>query len=107
MKEYYLKTGKRVKGPYLLDDLKYLSIDPNTLVRVDKDGQWAPISEDEDLSFLLKVQSNYGITEHNERNHSSTARQQKRPKSFIILAILILLLGMGVSIFVFLSPVAN
>ena len=46
MKEYYLKIGNQINGPFLLDDLKYQDIQPNTLVRIDKNGDWKHISKD-------------------------------------------------------------
>lgn len=104
MKEYYLKERGRERGPYMLDDLKYQNINPKTLVKIEKNGQWIPISEENDLSFLLKVNTDYAITDHNEIGNAHEIRT-KNPKAFIIIAVLLLLLGMGFAIFVFLLPV--
>ena len=99
MREYYLKNNGRIKGPFMLDDLKHQDIKPTTLVKTEKDGQWIPIQEDGDLHFLVKIKSNYRITEHNERRHDSPGR----PRSLLIILIMAFLLALGVAVFIFLG----
>ena len=61
MKEYYLKIGNRIKGSYLLDDLKYLNIHPDTLVRVDKEFSWRmQIDTDEANAAGIDEEHNVG-----------------------------------------------
>ncbi len=102
MREYYLKNNGRIKGPFMLDDLKHQNINSSTLVKTEKDGEWVSIEEDGDLHFLVKVKSNYRITEHNERRHSVS----KKPKSLIMIValILMLLIGLGMYFFIGLQP---
>ena len=102
MKEYYLKTENRVLGPFLLDDLKYQKIRPNTEVRTNETNHWTLIKDDPDLNFLLRIQSGYSYSGHNEANPQHREKSAKKP-SILIIAILIFLLGLGFAIYVLLG----
>ena len=108
MKQYYLKDGSRETGPYLIDDLKYQRIRPNTLVKVDN-GKWQPISEVNDLLFLLK--DNDGANAYssatttaqsisNAQNDPLNVQQQakKRAMIAIVMAIVMVIIGFAVAV---------
>ena len=109
MKQYYLKDGTREKGPYLIDDLKYQRIRPDTLVKVDN-GKWQPISHVNDLLFLLKDNDGANAyssatttaqTISNAQNELLSPQQQakKRVMVAILIAVLIFVIGLGASLF--------
>jgi len=109
MKQYFLKDGTKERGPYLIDDLKYQRILPDTLVKVEN-GKWQPISQVEDLLFLLKVsngQNTYSSattsqqTNTNERNQPINLQEQakKRAVAVIAIAIAVAVLGMAGALF--------
>ena len=83
----------------MLDDLKHQDIKPSTLVKTEKDGEWVPIKDDGDLNFLVKVKSNYRITDHNEGVHSV----RKKSKPIIVILALVFLLIMGMALFIYLG----
>ena len=106
MKEYYLKIGNQINGPFLLDDLKYQDIQPNTLVRIDKNGDWKHISKDGDLAFLVKINSDYKITEHNERIHKNRTKKTSTSK-IVLFIVLLLMFAVSTAIYFLLSPTPN
>ena len=81
MKQYFLKNGTRESGPYLLDDLKYQRIKPDTLIK-EENGEWHPISANRDLRFLLNGQQG-GSVEFS--NQSETTQQQTTQEKFMTL----------------------
>jgi len=114
MKQYYLKDGTKESGPYLIDDLKYQRIRPDTLVKIEN-GKWQPISQVEDLLFLLKVnngQNTYSSatttqpTNTNERNEPINVQQQAKKRAVIVIALAIALsvLGMAGALFFASNP---
>lgn len=109
MKQYYLKDGSRETGPYLIDDLKYQRIRPDTLVKIDN-GKWQPISHVSDLLFLLKdsdganAYSSATTTAQSISNAQSDPlsvqqRAKKRAMLAIVMAIVMAIVGLGVAVF--------
>lgn len=115
MKKYYLKTGNRERGPYILDDLKYQRISPDTLVKIDE-GMWKPISEESDLRFLLQHghsgKDSYSSANSDHQQNSSSIHQSFKSnksdvkpnvKMVIVLALAAAIFAMGLAIFIFAS----
>jgi len=112
MNNYFLKDGTREKGPFLVDDLKYQRIRPDTLVKID-DGKWQPISEVRDLRFLLNekdgsnayssasVSSDSPLNRMSANTGMTTEEINKKKTSVIMLAVVILMLAMGMAVFFF------
>lgn len=105
MKKYYLKDGSREQGPFMLDDLKYQRIRSSTLVKID-DGDWQPISEVDDLNFLLKLQKDntYSSSPTEKRsakpaNTVSTAETPKKKLVFVAIAAMLAIMGMAFALF--------
>jgi hypothetical protein len=100
MLHYYLKDGKREKGPFVIDDLKYQRIQPETLVKID-DGQWRPVSEVPDLAFLLRLDDHKhgtaSFAKPDHHVHQGDPAQQARKRATIAIGIAILLAAMGLA----------
>lgn len=77
MKNYFLKNGTRESGPYMLDDLKYQRINPDTLVK-EEGGSWQPVSQNRDLRFLLQMGE--GSNSYSDSG-GNMKKQQKNPGS--------------------------
>ena len=103
MINYYIKRGNKVKGPFMLDDLKYQRIDGSTLVREEEDGVWGPVSEHEDLAFLIQIQTNYKSSQHNERRHTVGPKKPGRVPLIISVIIFLAVLSAGLVMFVFMD----
>lgn len=102
MRNYYLKDGNSIRGPYLLDDLKYQRVRPDTLVKIDQEGEWEPLAKHSDLSFLLQVQDpdpsldkNLG-SDFQKQGQAGGAR-----KMALIVGLLVMLMSLGIALFVF------
>ena len=111
MKQYYLKDGTKERGPFLIDDLKYQRLRPDTLVKIDN-GKWQPISYVDDLTFLLKesggantYSSEKTTAQTHTQNNALTPEQQmkKIATMTIALAIAMAVLGMLGSLFFFMN----
>lgn len=108
MLKYYLKDGSREKGPFLLDDLKYQRIRPSTLVKIDN-GEWKPIREIPDLSFLLKLDdhshgsSSYAKPDEHAAYGNPAAQAKNRARIAIVIGVALALMAMGMSMFFFVN----
>ena len=106
MLQYYLKDGVREKGPFVLDDLKYQRIRPTTLVKIDN-GDWKPIKDVPDLSFLIKLDdhshgsSSYAKADHHPSYGDPAAAAKKRARIAVVIGIALALMAMGMSMFLF------
>ena len=112
MLKYYLKDGSREKGPFMLDDLKYQRIRPTTLVKIDS-GEWKPVAETPDLSFLLKLDdhshssASYAKPDHHSFQRSAPELARKRARIAIAVAAMIALaIGMAL-VFYSIAPKVN
>src|SRR5688500_7039350 len=97
MLKYYLKDGSREKGPFVLDDLKYQRIRPDTLVKVD-DGDWKPVSAVDDLRFLLQLNN------HKHNSEPTEVEAAARKRVAVTIAVAILIAAMGMAMFFFSAP---
>jgi len=114
MNKYFLKDGTREKGPFLLDDLKYQRIKSDTLIKIDN-GKWQPISQVDDLLFLLKANDGTNTyssatttkqSNANAQNEPAYIRQQakKRVATVIAITIAMAVLGMAGALFFASNP---
>ena len=90
----------------MLDDLKYQRIQPSTLVKID-DGDWKPVSEVPDLSFL--VDAGYAkpggvMNVSGQTRVPISADEQARKRVTVMLAIVILIAIMGMAAFFMVIP---
>ena len=98
MIHYYIRKGNSTKGPYLLDDLKYLNLNRNTYVRIGNDGEWKLLHEVDDLKFLLQIQDKY-VDDCDEPTHPTDKRRKTSSKSMILVIVI-------AAILVFLGAIA-
>jgi hypothetical protein len=104
MLKYYLKDGSREKGPFMLDDLKYQRIRPNTLVKLDG-GEWKPIAEVHDLAFLLKLDdhthSSASFAKPDQHEPYGNPEQQAKKRAAIVIAVAVFFVILGAAFAVF------
>ena len=111
MKNYYLKNGEKVTGPFVLDDLKYQRITSNTLVSIDQ-GPWQEITTLNDLKPILefagvntttKVSSTKQTKNTVQKSTAVNQVQNSSSKKYIVLAVAIavFMLGLGMAVLLF------
>lgn len=105
MKQYYLKNGNKISGPFLLDDLKYQRINQSTQIRID-DGPWQSMADNKDFNFLNQNIEDDFENKSNEHASAVDANQSnQKVNSKIILMVVIaaglVVMAMGIAAFVF------
>ena len=107
MKNYYLKNGEKVTGPFVLDDLKYQRITSNTLVSIDQ-GPWQEITTLNDLKpIVARIFSGAAMIKGSANTvQKSTAVNQVQnssSKKYIVLAVAIavFMMGLGMAVLLF------
>jgi len=108
MKQYYLKNGNKISGPFLLDDLKYQRINEHTQIRVD-DGPWQMIVQNSDFNFLTqKLDSEFDSASHIQLGKTDINQSPQTNKTvnskiafMVAIAAALVLLAMGLAAFIF------